>query len=363
MSLSFLAERHKDATESQVKNYLTGNLCRCTGYQSIIDAAMSPKADITGQLAQTFLTKDRQEIWQIHKSRPINLVTKDGQFFAPLTLEQALGYKAAFGAEVTVWAGGTDLGVNLNKGRWRPQKVLSLHLLSKLFQVKVDPAKVELGAMVSIMRFEQCLPPSLGELKRLLHRFAAMQIKHAATLAGNIANGSPIGDSMPPLMVLGTYLKLQSSQGSRLVALDQFYLGYKKTALRADELLTQIVVPIPSKTSRLRCYKISKRRDLDISALSAAFLFDHQDDQISHARIAMGGVAAIPIRLPALEDLFVQKGWSRAAIEACQAALPHHIQPMSDHRGSAGYRLQVAGHLFSKLWLDGQGGPMQGTIS
>ncbi|MGH7006205.1 MAG: FAD binding domain-containing protein, partial [Alphaproteobacteria bacterium] len=196
------------------------------------------------------------------------------------------------------------------------------------------------------------LYPSFATLVR---RFGSTQIRSMGTIGGNIGTASPIGDGPPALIALGAEIELASLAGHRFLPLEEFFLDYRKTELRVDEVIVSISIPKPRQGQDFRVYKISKRYDQDISSVCGAFSIFREQGQVRRARIAFGGMAATPRRAPEAEQALVGSGFERAAIEACAAAIAAGFEPLSDWRGSAAYRLQVASNLAERFWRDVSG--------
>lgn len=358
MSLAALKDSGETLNRQRIKNFLTGNLCRCTGYEDIIQGGLNLGSQSVPSLAQRFISQQSAQVITDHIGDDIALTWhhqgRDYRYLAPADLATALAAKEQGSDETVIWAGGTDLGVALNKGRFQPRQLLNLARIADLDTIVTAPDHQVIGANVTLSSWEASLPQPLAELKSYLRRFAAMQIKNTATLAGNIANGSPIGDTMPALMALDCQIELTSRRQSRWLQLSNFYQGYKAMDLSTSEIITRIKIPIPKSPERFRIYKVSKRRDLDISALSAAIYMPAEPREI---RIAYGGVAAQPLRLTNLEDHFAKHGLNDPSLQQAATILAKTITPLSDHRGSASYRQQVAANLLRKYHQDMEAQP------
>jgi xanthine dehydrogenase small subunit len=254
-------------------------------------------------------------------------------------------------------AGGTDLGVVVNKGKLFPpgekKSWLSMHLLQDLFQIKSSATKIQIGAMVTLSEVEKALEKSIPEFSRLLTIFASPQIKNIATLVGNIANGSPIGDTLPGLAVLEAKLVIQNATRTRMVPLEKFYKAYKVFDLKPDEVITAVEIQKPAPKSKFRIYKVSQRKDLDISYVSAAFLLEFEKDKIRTVRMAYGGMAGTVIRLPEIEKKLIGISMENKDIwNQIVDSIPQEMQPRSDVRGSALGRGILSANLFKKFLLE-----------
>jgi xanthine dehydrogenase small subunit len=336
VAMTALYERCDRVNEKQVRDGLTGNLCRCTGYEPIIKAAL----DVDG----ASMPKMRERYPQTVDARdPVRI----GSFFAPATLEDAVRFKGENPGCVIV-QGATDVGVWINKRNFAAPAMLSLAKIPGLDELREDGDAVVAGANVTLAAFESFIETRIPELFGILNIFGSPQIKNAGTLAGNIANGSPIGDTLPYLFVAGAELELNG--GVRRVAVPDFYLGYKKFDLKADEIITRVRVPIVR--DKLKLYKVSRRKDLDISAFTAAIRLRTTDGHINSATIAYGGVAPTVVRLPRTESFLAGKPLALGTFEEAGRIARGEVAPISDVRGSADYRAQLAENILPKFWYD-----------
>ncbi len=320
---------------------LGGNLCRCTGYRPIRDAALSlgPAPD---DRFRHRLSLPPPPVAGMSYAGP------DGIFSRPGTLEECLALLSDRpGARMI--AGATDLAVESNlHGRKFPHLV-SVEALAELRVFEDRPEAVEIGAGLTLEEIAarwHGAPEVLGEWLLL---FASPLIRNRATLGGNLATASPIGDSAPLLLALDAEVKIAGPLGIRTLPLDAFFTGYRRTALQAGELLVSIRIPKPLPVA-LRFFKASKRRLDDISTVAACFAlrFDRAG-RVTAARIAYGGVAAVPTRVKQAEDELMGEVWNHAALRRAQRAVERTLRPMSDHRGSAAYRLALAQSLLEKF--------------
>jgi len=250
-------------------------------------------------------------------------------------------------------AGATDLGLDVTKGRVRFPCLISLEGLPALRRVEVTESGWTVGAMCRLADLESDLADELPVLSRMLRFFGARQIKNRATIGGNLCNASPIGDTPPVLLALDATLVLRSQGGARRVSIDAFFESYRKTALAPGEFLEAIEIPRPAADARLGAYKVSRRRELDISAVCAAMQVRVDDEgRISAARIAYGGMAATPSRASATEAALVGEPFSEATFVHASHQLARDFQPLDDHRGSAWYRGTVARNLLVGFYLE-----------
>ncbi|MBM74702.1 MAG: xanthine dehydrogenase [Proteobacteria bacterium] len=359
MAMAGLFEQCANPTKKAIQNHLTGNLCRCTGYDSIINAGLS----VDGENRQTLFERYSDDsIWndlKNHQTIPVQLEAQTHQgpktFFAPQTLQEASKLRQTY-KDVRLIAAATDLGVQINKRRTLPSRFLSLSLIPKLHQLEEINGHVLVGAQVNFERLRLFLKERMPDFARFLNLFASPQIKHVGTLVGNTANASPIADSTPYLMMSNASIVLWGKQGERKISILDFYLGYKKLNMEADELISKIEIPLPDKNAQIKLYKISARRDLDISCVNAAMqlscsIIDGQPS-VKHVSIAYGGVGPTVVRVPKTEAFLKGKPLSHSTFKKASQLLCQEITPISDVRGSQDFRLQVAQNLLKRFYID-----------
>jgi xanthine dehydrogenase small subunit len=325
---------------------LGGNLCRCTGYRPIRDAALSlgpaPEGALRERLSQP-----------APRLEPVAYRAEDAVFERPGTLEEC--FAIAAGHPEARWiSGATDLGVesNLRFRRW--PRLVSLEGVAELREFSENGDAVRIGASLPLTEIALRWGGAPAVFREWLELFASPPIRNRATLGGNLATASPIGDSAPLLLALNASVEVAGAGGRRTVPLSAFFTGYRRTALAAGELLTAIEIPKPF-ASTIGFYKAAKRRVDDISTVAAAFSMDQDGaGRVTRAVFAFGGVAAVPLRAYAAEDAVLGERWNQAAVERVQAALERTLKPIGDHRGSAEYRLEVAKSLVEKFWWERQ---------
>jgi xanthine dehydrogenase small subunit len=338
-------------TVKKTKNFLTGNLCRCTGYLPIIEAA------INIDLQNTPLLKDRyhnptwiKEMKSI-KNNSLRMIFEDKDIILPTTIIDALTEKNK-NPNIRIVGGGTDLGVHFNKGVSAVAHTMALNHISELKTITADQNYIHVGAQVTLSDFEEYIEDSIPELKNLLHIFASPQIKNQATIVGNVVNGSPIGDTIPFLMAIDAIVLLQSVNGFRELKMSEFYLGYKKIDIQMNELVTSIKIPRLRPNESLRLFKVSKRKDLDISAVTFAAIVELDKNKILRFRVALGGVGAVVLRLAAIENKLIGQDFNKQTFDQIKNELPLFISPLSDLRASKEYRLKVAQNFFLKFFSE-----------
>jgi len=367
-----VAAQHIDA--KMAANYLTGNLCRCTGYAPIVEAALTVRAtekhSVAGRYSNPAAIADA-----LNTATKSLLIEHDGvKLFAPVSLREAVTF-AAQNPGFKVLAAATDMGVQTNKGKPLPRALLSLHLVNELYQAKQSRSGIVVGARVTLAQLRRLCETTAPELASFLNLFGSPQIKNVATLVGNIANASPIGDTLPFLLIADAVVHVASrpcGKGpihKRKIEFTDLYVGYKKLALTPGEIITHVSFNATDSKELLRLYKVSQRKDMDISAISGAFSFTlagrakHSNSsndlqslaarktksppRVVSARIAYGGVAATPIRMPEIEAALVGD-FTMEKAQAVAHMIARSITPLSDVRGSAAYRRVTAAKLFMR---------------
>lgn len=339
-------ERRPDRQE--LADHLSGNLCRCTGYKPILDAGWK----MFDQPAVTFSRQDIADALQpIARSEPLHLTHAQNTYDAPHSLKDACALRAGK-PEATLLAGGTDIGLWVNK-LFRPLgDIIYLGNVAELKGVEVDAQHIRIGAGVSLTDAYAAVARHFPQLQEMWNRFASVPVRNSGTLGGNVANGSPIGDSMPWLIALGAQVHLVSDKDTRSMPLEQLYVDYMKKSMRTDELVEAISIPLPAPQQHFRTYKLSKRFDSDISAVCAAFSIILDGSRIRSARVAFGGMAATACRASACEAELTGKHWNQATLDDAKAALLNDFSPLSDMRASASYRSRTSVNLLQRFFLE-----------
>lgn len=350
MSLFGMYQNHvchgQPITRELAQEELSGNLCRCTGYRPILDAAQQMAA------LPPVAVDEAQLLRQLAQ---LQAPEADGTaYLAPTTLPALLAARAAHpGAQVV--AGCTDVGLWVTKMHKQYAQILDVTRAAELLQLDEDAQHITIGAAVSLTDAFAALTRQWPQLHSFATRFAGLPVRNSGTLGGNVANGSPIGDSMPLLIALRAQIVLASTRGERTLALEDLYTGYRQNVMAADELLVRIVVPRPGVTEALRAYKISKRFDDDISAVCLVINLDIEAGVVRRASIGAGGVAATPARARQTEAALTGQPWSAETVKHAAAALQAEFSPISDMRASGTYRRTVLASLLQRFWLESQG--------
>ncbi len=343
-------------TRPAINDAIAGNLCRCTGYRPIVDAAM---AAVAAPGKDRFAKRETKTIEALRKLRRRSMLALEAtgvsgqrrKYFAPVTSDELADVLMKH-KDATILAGGTDVGLWVTKQHQDLDVLVATGGVRDLAAITMKDGVLSVGAAVRLTEAMARLgdiSPSLGEL---LRRFASVQIRNSGTLAGNVANGSPIGDTMPALLALGATVTLRRGSRRRDMALEEFYPGYRETALAPGEFVAHVNVPLPGAGTEFRTWKISKRFDQDISAVCAAFAVQIEDGKVRAARIGMGGVAAIPLRAVKTEAALTGKPWTLPTVLAAARAMEQDFEPLTDMRASAAYRMKIAKNLLRKFYFE-----------
>ncbi len=331
--MSMVAGHANGATDHDTQ--LAGNLCRCTGYAPIIRAAKAVE------------------------KHPVPVWVKDKPDAAPAAspmLPRSSDELAAIYAEhpeATLVAGATDVGLWVTKQLRDLKTVIFMNGCDDLKQITVTDNEIRLGAMVDMNRIGEALGDLHPSYAEMIRRYASVQVRHAATVGGNIANGSPIGDNPPALIALGASLHLRKGDTRRTLPLEKFFIDYGKQDRVPGEFVE--AVSFPRQADRLKCYKLSKRFDQDISAVCGCFNITVAEGTVTQARIAFGGMAGVPKRATQVETTLTGKPWTAATVQSALTMFAEDYAPMSDMRASAHYRLETAKAMLERYFLEDQG--------
>ncbi|MBS0347984.1 MAG: xanthine dehydrogenase small subunit [Proteobacteria bacterium] len=354
MSLFALYENNPECPDkAAVCDALSGNLCRCTGYRPIVDA-------VPAAYEQARVGLDRPAILAalapLAALPPLDYRAGGQRFLAPRSLAELADARLS-APDARLLAGGTDVGLWVTKQLRELGDLIYVGTVPELKAIRSDTDGLYIGAGASLTDAFDALVAFEPAWTELARRFASTPVRNAGTLGGNVANGSPIGDSMPGLIAMGAQIVLRKGERLRQLPLEAFYLGYQKTALEPGEFVQALQIPPQLVERHFRTWKISKRIDQDISAVCGAFALSIVDGVVSEARIAFGGMAATPLRAHATEKFLTGKLWGQTTVAAAADVLAHEYTPLDDMRASAAYRRQTAAGLLQRLWLeDGAGG-------
>ena len=355
MSLWSAYEHHQSLatkpTRQQLADELSGNLCRCTGYRPILDAGqrMFDLPVVALDTAPALAALDALK--QMAGEATFEYAAGTDRFFAPTTLTELAALREAM-PRAQLLAGATDVGLWVNK-QFRPLgDIVYVGEVAELKAVTTTATELSIGAGASLEAAWRALAQRWPALTDVWLRFASPPIRNAGTMGGNVANGSPIGDSPPVLMALDAQIELRRGARIRRMPLTDFYTDYMKNRLEPGEFVQALAVPLDGPARAVRAYKISKRFDCDISALCAGLAIELNGDLVASVRLAYGGMSATVKRAATAEAALVGQPWSPAAVRAAKAALAQDFKPLSDMRASAAYRLQVAQNLLQRFWLE-----------
>ncbi|NMF90956.1 xanthine dehydrogenase small subunit [Aromatoleum petrolei] len=334
--------------DNRIRSALAGNLCRCTGYRPILEAGARmfdlPAVGLDGPTL-------RAQLLALRRRDGLAYAHGENSFHAPRTLADLAALRSRH-PEATILAGCTDIGLWVNKQFRELGALIYIGQVAELRQIGEAGGALRIGAGVSLSDAYAALCRHYPELGELWDRFASPPVRNAGTLGGNIANGSPIGDSMPVLIALGSRIVLHSVRGRRTLPLQDFYLDYMKRDLAADEIVEAVEVPLPVPGLQVRSWKVSKRYDSDISAVCGAFALRIEDGRVREPRIAFGGMAATPKRAARTEAALDGRPWDEETLAHALLALELDYAPLTDMRASAGYRRRAAGGLLRRFFLE-----------
>ncbi|MEO8753964.1 MAG: xanthine dehydrogenase small subunit, partial [Casimicrobiaceae bacterium] len=367
MSLFGLYKNAWRPARAAIEDALSGNLCRCTGYRPIIAAAQAMYDTTAPETATDWrgpgiapdgsrvLTPDEEalatQIASLGTTDTFAYEARGRHWWAPRTSD-ALAKILAANTGARIVAGATDVGLWITKHHRDVGDIVYTGDVADLRVIHTTATHVEIGAAATLTDAFAALNDEWPELREAWMRFASVPIRNSGTLGGNIANGSPIGDSMPVLLALDASIVLRRGDGTRELPLPEFYLAYQKTALQPGEFVAGVRIPLRAPGTLLRAYKISKRYDQDISAVFACFALTLDDDRIATARIGCGGVAPTPKRATATEAVLAGQPWDEATADAAVRTLGNEFTPIGDMRAGAAYRRAVLANLLRRFRLE-----------
>ncbi|MFO1014960.1 MAG: xanthine dehydrogenase small subunit [Caulobacteraceae bacterium] len=352
MSLAALYRPGETPTDAVIDDALAGNLCRCTGYAPIVAAAKHMGAYPPAERPDSF---DALVALRAEESLALDFTDAYSgarrRFFAPRSADELADLLLEY-PRATILAGGTDVGLWVTKQHRSLDVLISVTEVPELAHVAADEEEIWIGAGVRYADAIDLLADLAPDLGEVLRRLGSTQIRNSGTIGGNIANGSPIGDTPPCLIALGADLVLRKGDERRILPLEDYFLDYGIQDRDEGEFVETVIVPRPGEGTHFKAYKLAKRFDQDISAVLGAFAITLEGDTVTGARIAFGGMAATPSRALACEDALIGQPFAETTLAAAQAALDTDFAPISDMRASAAYRSLAARNLLRKAFLE-----------
>jgi len=349
MSLFSMHKNNKLINNEIVEEALSGNLCRCTGYRPIIDAAKSLNNKNDIDQFKKYKIKTIKLLKNI-KSTDIEINNKGKKFFAPKTISNLKKILNKY-PDSKILSGGTDLSLEVTKFRKEIKTIISLNSVEKLNFVKKNRNLLEIGATTSLFEFQNVIKNYFLDFHDILKRYGSLQIRNVGTVAGNIATASPIGDTLPLLLTLDAKIVVQGKNQKKIFSLSEFFISYRKTKLKKGEFIYSIKIPI-NKDNIFKAYKISKRFDDDISSVCGSFSFLIKKNKITKAAIAYGGMSAIPKRASAIEKKLINSEFTENSFSNAIDLINKDFSPLDDMRASSEYRLAVAKNLLLKAFYE-----------
>ncbi len=348
MSIFAMSKNKKNNNKDDIKDAISGNLCRCTGYRPIIDAAKNIKKTYSDEFYKNS-KKTINLLKKIH-SKSIVIENKNKKYFAPKTIDE-LRAVIQKNPDSDFLSGGTDLSLKVTKERQEIKKIINLNNIKELNFIKIKNNEIIFGSTTPLIQVEKFILKYYPDFNHILRRYGSVQIRNVGTIGGNIATASPIGDTLPLLLSLNAKIIIQTKNGNKQILLNNFFIKYRKTKLKKGEFIKSIIIPI-YKNHNFKAYKISKRFDDDISSVCASFNFKIKDQRIQDAAIAYGGMAEIPKRAKNCENFLKNSKFSEDIFEKAKSLLKKDFNPISDMRASKKYRLEVAENLLVKFFIE-----------
>ena len=350
MSIFSLYKSENNPTKETIEDTLTGNLCRCTGYKPIIEAAA--KACVNN--GEDHFKKNEQHIIDMltqikNESHSVDIHTNKQKYFQPKTKAEALELRNRMPNSVLI-SGATDVALRVTKRHDLLEEIIDISNIDELKKCTKTDYVIKFGAGMSLEDVKTISKNELPALNEALTVFGSKQIRTLATFGGNLGSGSPIGDTLPVLMAYNADIKLQSIDGERIVNMNNYVLSYRVTARKPNELITKVIIPKPAEGTIVKFYKVSKRKDLDISTVSAGFSVRIENNKVSAITLAYGGMAAVTKRASKAEAFLMGNEWTRNNIEEAMELIVGEFTPISDARSGAEFRSIAAKNLLLKFW-------------
>ncbi len=349
MSLFSMFKNNKKLNNELITDSLSGNLCRCTGYRPIIDAAKSlNKKDRNDQ----FSKNNNKVIQLLKKIKPKNIYIKkeDKIYFSPKNIKDLKNIIKKY-SNFSFLAGGTDLSLKVTKERKEIPFIIDLNEIKELDFIKVNKNYLEVGASTPLIKFEKEIKKYYPDFYSVLKRYGSVQIRNVGTIGGNIATASPIGDTLPILLSLNAEILIEGFDKRKVIPINNFFIDYRKTKLKKNEFIHSIKIPL-FKKNIFKAFKVSKRFDDDISSVCGSFNFKINKNKIKEVFIAFGGMAAVPKRAKACEKILKNKPLNLSTFNQAKNSLDKDLSPIGDMRASKEYRLEIAKNLLMKCFVE-----------
>tara|TARA_B100001167_G_scaffold63638_1_gene37383 strand:- start:124 stop:1560 length:1437 start_codon:yes stop_codon:yes gene_type:complete len=349
MSLFAMYKSYSSYNENIIKDSIQGNLCRCTGYKPIIDAAKSlnkkNKSDHFSRNKKIIIT-----LLKKIKQRSITIYSNNKKYFAPKTVYELKKILKQH-PNSKLLSGGTDVSLIVTKERKDLDSLIYINSIDELNYIKKNNNYIEVGATTPLINFESIIKRYFPDFAQILKRYGSVQIRNVCTIAGNIATASPIGDTLPLLLSLDSQIIIKDKSKTKILPLNGFFINYRKTKLKKGQFIHSIRIPLLPKNI-FKAYKISKRIDDDISSICASFNIELKNNKIKKIKIAYGGMANIPQRAISCEKILLNSSMSDNIISKAKKSLEKDFKPITDARASKKYRMEVAKNLLEKCFLE-----------
>jgi len=349
MSMFAMFKNNKSINNELINDSLSGNLCRCTGYRPIIDAAKS----LNNLSRYDHFDKDKFITLRLLKKitkKNIEITNNNKKYFAPKTIKELKKILNKV-KDAKLLSGGTDLSLEVTKKRKELEKIIYLGSIEELNFIKKYKNEIEIGASTTLINFEKQIKKYYLDFYNILKRYGSVQIRNVCTIAGNIATASPIGDSLPLLMALDAKIIIDGKNGKKTIPINNFFIGYRKTKLKQGDFIYSVKIPI-LKHNIFKAYKISKRFDDDISSVCGSFNLEINKNHIKRAKIAFGGMSEVPKRAIKTEKILINSEFSEKIFDKATKNLEKDFSPIDDMRASKKYRIEVAKNLLLKCFFE-----------
>jgi xanthine dehydrogenase small subunit len=353
MSLFSLYKNSVNPSRAEIDDVLTGNLCRCTGYKPIIEAA----AKSSVRNGMDHFVSDQSRIVKLLQSFPkdsIRIQTKQQHYFCPASLGEAVTLKHQHPESIIV-CGATDVALRVTKKHELLKEIIDISDVAELKGVEDKDSIIVLGSGVFLSDLMSTTQKYFPALYDMLTVFGSQQIRNLATLGGNLGTASPIGDTLPVLMAYNARVVLESVNGRREVSLDDYFTGYRTTVRKANEIITSVIIPKLSNRIHVKSYKVSRRKDLDIATVSGGFRLELHHGSVKDIKLVYGGMAERVKRAATAEQFLTGKHWNRETVEEAMPLIDKDFTPISDARSGAEFRRVVARNTLLKFWSETNG--------